>query len=188
MPKFDNFYIMGVDPGSRTLGVCMMELSPELDIVSVSTHNVIIDSEDNVSMCENIVYRMRKLRFIIQSLYTIYNPAIISMESSFINASRMGAVIPLTKSIALLESVLNELDRFIKMTTIPPSVIKKVFKARQKGKEAVTEALENNSELSHLVDVNKMSEHEIDATAIAFTLREYLKVNKGMMCIRYLQP
>ena len=184
---FPNFYIMGVDPGSHTLGVCLMEMSPSLEIVSIVTYSPIISVSDSVGLYDNIIARLKKLEFMIRSIYSIYKPAIVAMESSFINGARLGAVIPLTKSISLVETVLTSIDEHIKLVSIPPPVIKKVFKAKQKGKDTVKEALLNKKTLNSHLDIEKMSEHSIDAVAIAYTLLEFLKANKGMLCIRYLQ-
>jgi len=184
---FDNFYIMGIDPGSRTMGVCVMEMSPALEIVSIHTFSPVISRDDSTGIYDNIITRLKKLDFIIRSIYSIYKPTIVSMESSFINASRMGAVIPLTKSIGLIETVLATIDEHIKIVSIPPSVIKKVFKSKQKGKDSVTEALMAKKSIVRMLNVDRMSEHSIDAVAIAYTLLSFLKGNKGMLCIRYLQ-
>ena len=32
-----------------------------------------------------------------------------------------------------------------------------------------------------------MSDHEVDGVAIAYTLLEYIKTTKGMICIKYLE-
>lgn len=181
------FNIMGIDPGSRNVGVSIYNLNADLSINRVTTHNLNIDIENDNGIHENILDRTKKLSTIIKMLYAIYTPSIVAMESSFINTSRMGAVIPLTKSIHTIESSIYEIDSYAKILSIPPGVIKKIFGSKQIGKDAVSVALDKNLELvSKVVDRKNITEHEIDAIAIAYTLLEYIKTTGGMICIRYL--
>ena len=181
------FNIMGIDPGSRNVGVSIFNLNNDLSINHIKTYNLNIDIENDNGLHENILDRTKKLSTIIKMIYAIYTPAMVAMESSFINTSRMGAVIPLTKSIHTIESTLYEIDSYVKILSIPPGVIKKIFGSKQIGKDAVSKALDANIELvAKVLDRKKITEHEIDAIAIAYTLLEYIKTTGGMICIRYL--
>lgn len=183
------FNIMGIDPGSRNVGVCVYELNGKLEVISLITYTLYIDSNKNEhkGIHDNILERTDKLESIIKMLYYLYNPVMVAMESSFINMNRMGAVIPLTKSIHSIESILYKIDKHIKILSIPPGVIKKVFNSKQVGKDAVLTALGNNEMLVSKLDRKKeISEHEVDAIAIAYTLLEFIKTSEGMICIRFL--
>lgn len=185
----DNFNIMGIDPGSRSVGVCIYNISPELELLKLYTYTLNIDSEVNEhqGIHENILERTDKLESIIKYLYHIYSPMMVAMESSFINMSRMGAVIPLTKSIHSIESILYKIDKHIKVISMPPGVIKKVFNSKQVGKDAVLDALGKHKHIIDKLDKKKIiTEHEVDAIAIAHALLEYIKTTEGMICIRYL--
>lgn len=185
----DSFNIMGIDPGSRTVGVCIYTISPKLELIKIYTYTLNIDSNNNehLGIHENILERTSKLETIIKFIYHIYNPMIVAMESSFINMSRMGAVIPLTKSIHSIESILYNVDKHIKLISMPPGVIKKVFNSKQVGKDAVLDALEKHKHITEKLYKKKViTEHEVDAIAIAYALLEYIKTTEGMICIRYL--
>lgn len=190
------FNIMGIDPGSRTLGVSIFTVKPtgestikdfDLEIMDIKTITLHIDN-DTTGLFDNVTARTLKLKRFIKAIYYIYRPAMTSIESSFVNMSRLGAVLPLTKAIHTIESTLVELDRYAKIVSIPPGAVKKAFDSKQKGKDAVLVALKNKKELVDLIgDVAKISEHEVDAVAIAYTLLEYLKTTGGMVCIHGLQ-
>ncbi len=185
----DSFNIMGIDPGSRSVGICVYSITPELEINNIHTHTLSLDTElnDHKGLHENIVERTSKLKYLMQTIIHLYNPTIVAMESSFINTSRMGAVIPLTKSIHVVESILYEIDKHSKLLAMPPGVIKKVFDSKQVGKEAVLTALNKHKGIVDKLNKNKViTEHEVDAIAIAHALLQYIKTTRGMICIRYL--
>lgn len=193
----DSFNIMGIDPGSRTLGVSIFTIRPKgestirdftLDIENIITFNVRVDDEDTRGLHDKILDRTTKLSKIIKGIYYVYRPMMVSIESSFINANRMGAVIPLTKAIHTVEESIFSIDSYAKIVSIPPGLIKKIFNSKQIGKDAVLEALQDKPELLKKIKSNKeMSEHEIDSIAIAYSLLEYIKTNGGMSCIKYLE-
>lgn len=190
-----DFNIMGVDPGSRTVGVTILTVRPsgnttvdlKLDVVGVRTLTLYIDSS-GLGIHDNIVDRTEKLARLIKGIYYVYKPSMVAIESSFVNLSRMGAVIPLTKAIHTIESTIVGIDKYAKIVTIPPGIIKKVFGSSQKGKDAVLIAIKKKKHLVELMeDVDKVTDHEIDSVAIAFTLLEYIKTTGGMVCIQCLE-
>lgn len=190
----EKFRIMGLDPGSRTIGICIFEITPilkdtilDFDIDRILTFNIAIDLEDNRGIHDVLLDRTNRISRIVAGIYSLYNPAIVGIESSFINLSRMSAVIPLSRAIQSIESSIYGLDRYAKVLNMPPPVIKKVFGSKQVGKDAVLLALKNKPDLVKKVEISRMSDHEVDGVAIAYTLLEYIKTNGGMVCIKYLE-
>ena len=190
----ETFNIMGIDPGSRSIGVSIFKIKPQtidndmdLDILKILTYNISIDDEDNRGIHEALIDRTSRITRIMKSLYSLYEPAMVGIESSFINISRMSAVIPLSRAIEAIESSIYSVDRYAKMITMPPGVIKKVFGSKQVGKDAVLLALKNKPHLESKIESLRMSDHEVDGVAIAYTLLEYIKTTKGMICIKYLE-
>lgn len=187
---------MGIDPGSRTLGVSIFTVKPtgestidnfNLEIASIKTMTLFIDN-DTTGVFDNVTARTQKLKRLIKGIYYVYRPVMTSIESSFVNMSRLGAVLPLTKAIHTIESTIVELDRYAKIVSIPPGAVKKAFDSKQKGKDSVLIALKKKKQLVELIDkVDKISEHEVDAVAITYTLLEYLKTTGGMTCIHGLR-
>lgn len=190
-----SFNIMGIDPGSRNVGVSIFNIIPsddgkhdiKLDINKVLTFNVNIDIEDDTGIHEAILDRLKKLSNIIKTIYRLYEPTVVSIESAFINTSRMGAVIPLAQSLFAIQSSIYSIDRHSKMITLPPGLIKKIFGSKQVGKDAVLVALKSHKILMEKIAKKNMTEHEIDAIAIAYSILEYIKTTRGMVCIKYLE-
>lgn len=189
-----SFNIMGIDPGSRNIGVAIFTITPiqleysvGFEIENVLTFNIAIDEEDSRGIHEALIDRTARLESIMKSLYSIYEPAIVGMESSFINISRMSAVIPLSRAIHSIESAIYSIDRYAKILSMPPGVIKKIFGSKQVGKDAVMVALKNKPQLAEKLNMKRVTDHEVDGVAIAYTLLEYIKTNGGMSCIKYLE-
>lgn len=183
----DDFHIMGIDPGTRNIGVSIFTLNGKLQVIGIITFNLNVDIETDTGIHDTLLDRTSKLYRLITSLYYIYNPSMVSIESSFINSRMLGAVIPLTKAIGAIESAIFNMDKYAKVISIPPGVIKKLFDAKQVGKDAVTDALLKHTELMEFVNTKVMTEHEIDAIAITYSLLRYLRKSEGMTCLRYLQ-
>ena len=190
----DRFNIMGIDPGSRTIGVCIFEVVPrldkdilEFDIDKILTFNLAIDLESNKGIHDVLLDRTNRIAKIIQSLYALYEPSMVGIETSFINLSRMSAVIPLSRAIQSIETAIYTYDSYAKVLNMTPGVIKKMFGSKQVGKEAVLDALKDKPDLVKKVEISRMSDHEVDGIAIAYGLLEYIKTNRGMLCIKYLE-
>ena len=190
----NSFNIMGIDPGSRNVGVTIFGLNIQhtnnsifLDIDKITTFNIAVEEERDIGIHDGLLDRTNKIARLIKSIYLLYEPLMVGMESSFINISRMAAVIPLSRSIHAIEHIIYSTDRYAKILSMPPGVIKKVFKSKQIGKDAVLEALKNKPHLVKKVEMSRMTDHEVDSVAIAYTLLEYIKTTEGMICMKYLE-
>ena len=181
----DKFYIMGIDPGSNNVGVSIFELDGKLEIVKIHTYNLVLNVDESNGIYDAVVDRLNKLSFMIKAIYNMYTPTMVGMESCFINPGRLGAVIPLSRSIHTIETSIVSLDAYAKIISIPPGLIKKIFGVSQKGKGVVSEGLKSKLYLTSKIK-KELSEHEIDAVAITVTLLEYIKTTDGMSCIKYI--
>lgn len=176
--------IIGIDPGSNNLGVCILSLDLKLNILNINTIPVCLSSYSS----ENKVYSdlTTRLLYLMEEMAFIYNqfiPKIITIETSFINKNRPAAVIPLTSAISIIENTFVRLDNNIYITKFSPSIIKKSVKADPIGKkQPVYDALKKIDEINNLIELDALTEHEIDAIAIAYTQLLNLR-QKGVLCL-----
>ena len=189
----NKFNIMGIDPGSRNVGIAIYTIETAIindsitfDISNINTYNIAVDVEDDRGIHDVLLDRTSRISKIIKCLYKMYNPAMVGIETSFVNLSRMSAVIPLSRAIQTIETALYYVDKYVKVINMTPGVIKKAFNSKQVGKDAVLVALKNKPDLYKKVS-NKVSDHEVDGIAIAYALLEYIKTTEGMLCIKYLE-
>lgn len=187
MTEEEEFYILGIDPGTRNVGLSFYKLNGKLDIISIETFNLFIDIEGSNGIGEQLIYRITRLAKMLTCIYKLFSPYMVIMESSFIDIKNISAVIPLSKAISCIEMTIRDIDEYAKLISIAPRLAKKIFGAELTGKEAVKDALMKKDEvLSKIVNKN-YTEHEIDAIAIAYALLTYLREERGMPCIKYLE-
>jgi len=176
MHIYSNFYIIGIDPGSNT-GVAIFELSSiDMSILSISTHTVILNNMINgtdVLLERNIV-----LSKICSYLYDTYIPKAVAVEAAFLNSRFPKAVMQLSQYTTTIDQTFYNKDNFIKILRYPPKYVKKyIGGGGNADKDGMLLATRNIPELLNNIDLNRLTEHEIDAIAIGYVsiteLRRY---------------
>lgn len=170
------FNIIGLDPGNH-LGISVMTINPkDLSIVSIYTQTITLE--------RHVTDESLKLMFlknVVRDLYYVWKPSAISMEVSFLNMKYPKAVINLSQYVGVIDMSWRELDPWIKIYKYPPMRIKSVVSGSGKSdKDDMSVAVSKHKELKKLVNVSIMSEHEVDATAIAYTGLTELRENSIM--------
>ena len=178
---YSTFYIIGIDPGNNT-GVAIFELdSITLEIISITTsvvvlNNFIID-DDNV-----MLYRCGFLKNVCTSIYNTYKPKVLSMEAAFMNQRFPKAVMQLSQYTSTVEQTFHACDNFIKIFKYPPKFIKKeIGGGGSADKNAMLIAVNNIPEISSLVDLNRTTEHEVDALAIGYITIAMIRQNPHVL-------
>lgn len=179
------FTIMGIDPGSRNLGIAIFYInSYTLDIeeiipIPISLNKYFIYSSNKSSLTNRLHYLRQEFKEILEA----YNPVAISIESGFINPRMPGAVIPLASAITIMSSVIMQYDMDISIIDYPPSIIKKAVGANPLGnKSPVFNALSKNKEISNIVNLDLLTEHCVDSIAIAYTMLLEIR-REGVLCL-----
>lgn len=179
------FTILGIDPGSRNIGVAVYYIDIlDLSIIKIIPIQISLDKYLYTNIQNsNLHIRLLRLMKEMNGLLTAFNPAAVAIESGFINVRRPGAVIPLASAISVISSCVNLYDTNIKMIEYTPSIIKKTIGANPYGnKNPVFEALLKIKEVDNLVDLNYLTEHTIDGIAIAYNLLKEIRT-KGIQCL-----
>lgn len=177
--------IMGIDPGSRNLGVAIMEIDIDtleiIDIIPIpiSLNKYLINNYKT----SHLYSRLTVLRREFEDIIDTFNPIAVAVESGFINPKMPGAVIPLANVLAIMTNVILENDTDTMIIEYPPSIIKKTIGANPVGnKSPVLEAISNNEEIKEIVDIDLLTEHNVDSIAIAYTLLVNLR-KEGVLCL-----
>jgi Holliday junction resolvasome RuvABC endonuclease subunit len=182
----ETFNIIGIDPSSSNVGISIMAIDISLNIEKINT---ILLNLDNLPQYNNgidkLTNRLYILRHKITEVMRQYTPFMVGIENSFINLRRPGAMGPLSQSIFAIESGILDYNSYISFNKYPPSIIKKEVGAKfSAGKDEVLNACNMIPSISNLINLNMVSEHEVDATAIAYTLLSDIKQNKDWLCMR----
>lgn len=165
----DSINIVGLDPGNN-LGVSILSVdSTTLDIISISTKTYVLEkyvsSTDNIMLDKWIV-----LENIIRYISETYQPYVVGMEAAFLNLKYPKAIINLGSYTTVIELSLNRYNRYIKLFKYAPKYVKKIVGCGDADKLAMLNFMTSIPEIKQVVNLYGRTEHEIDATAIAYTV------------------
>lgn len=157
--------IMGVDPG-KNLGVSILTIEDtDLTIKNIQTFIYYLDNSIFSSL--PMMDKLDKLNKSLESLLYNFRPVAFCFEQAFKHRFA-NAVIQLSQYTALIEYTAYKFDPYMLIYKYPPKFIKKLFGA--------TGDADKNGMLKRFLSINElkgfyredMTEHEIDATAIAY--------------------
>jgi len=181
----DYINILSVDPGTN-MGVAIYTVSvPDLEILNIETTvlDLNVRTKPDV-MYKNLLLRIEKIQLYISHIGFNYNPHILAMEAAFVNSRFPKSVMYLSQYIAAIELTLKNNNPFIKIFNYPPKLVKKTVNAGGKAdKDMMTIAINNINEISNKIDPTRLSEHEVDALAVGYTLINELRNNPELLIL-----
>ena len=170
--------LLAIDPGTNFCGVTFC--SQNNGILQVHHSELINVSYNPKTDQEKLITNKYGLRFLkieriitkLQSIIQAYSISAIAIEGPFYSALRPQAHSALVEVVyAIKSNIAYPLD--IPMTIVEPLLVKKHFALKHMAKkEEMLTALHTriaNSTVTPLISIDTLSEHEIDAIAIAYT-------------------
>lgn len=185
--KPESYRIIGIDPGSDTLGIAFMELNlleGKLHLVKVETlqghRNARIDPE-YAKIHGDRAARLRSHYRILIKVFESYRPHVVISEAPFM-ARHAAAYAALVECVTYIRFALGIYDRELPLDVIDPPTVKKTVGAMGNAdKEQVRAALLKMRVFDNPNEINMeaLDEHSIDAIAVALVkaipLLSYLK-------------
>ena len=174
-PQQTPFRVLGIDPGTTTLGVAVLTWdfrSQKYRVENAFT----LQANDRLLGYQSIteVHGGRISRFYQQAdelscILANVRPHAVIAESPYMGrfAQSFGA---LTECVLNLRQIVYTYDCFMPLEQIDPTRVKKkvgVHKGKMSDKEDVRRALRERSDLIWDVDLEALDEHSVDAVAIA---------------------
>lgn len=165
----DSITILGLDPGNN-LGVSIVHVdSTTLNIVGIETKTYVLEkyipnNSENIMLDKWIV-----LENIIKYLSETYQPYVVGMEAAFLNLKFPKAIINLGSYTTIIEMSLNKYNRYVKLFKYAPKYVKKSVGCGDADKLAMLNFMTSIPEIKNVVNLYGRTEHEVDATAIAYT-------------------
>lgn len=173
----DNLRIIGIDPGNN-LGISIFTLNKNLQIEHIETQIHYLNNFTYYMPNPNKHYKLVYLEKITQNLLHKYNPLAISIEEPFINTKFPNAITSLAKYMAIMELAIIKTAPYVSLKTYAPKLIKSTITSGCANKDDMKLGVHNIQELSvHLPQLEQLTEHEVDATAIAYTLLLEIRAN-----------
>jgi len=169
--------ILAIDPGSNT-GIAIYTIdSFTFNIVSIETDIVVLNNQDDHMLVNSkIANRLRYLNFIVKRIVLQYDIDVLVLESAFVNRRFPKAVVQLSQYIATIELSIMEINKKIKMFRYPPLYIKKQLSVRNTSKDAMSVAVGKVKEITDKINISLLTEHEVDAIAIGYTMLKELRL------------
>ena len=163
------FNVLGLDPGNN-LGVSILSVNcVTLEIVGIHTFTCVLDKFIDKDNSNIMLEKWLVLEDIVRDLSSNYRPSIVGMEAAFLNLRYPKAIITLGSYTTILEMCLHKYNRYVKVFKYAPKYVKKTVGVGYADKEDMLNYMSNNKEINKHIDLVDRTEHEVDATAIAYT-------------------
>ena len=168
--------VVGIDPGTKMLGVCILEFDlvtfEILKIQAVTYDGSRLPSSEWVGYLHgDRVRRISALRDKLTEVLCTYRPLYVCCESPFYNQKRPSAYGALTEIVCAIREAVRAYDMWKPLYMIdPPSVKKAVNASGNAGKDDVKSSISKIETLSRVcvTPIAKLDEHSIDAMAVAY--------------------
>lgn len=173
-------YIHALDPGSNYIGLGIIELDNNFNLIRWQTALLPIgEYTDNYPLLTD---RYAMLEILLMRYIKAYPPIYAITENNYLNANRVSAYKPLIESVANIERIYR--DNFIQLNRVQPNVVKRGVGVRDvRDKEATKVAMSN-----HLGNLNYLVEDEVDALSIVYWLYLKIKSNPLFLYNRFVVP
>lgn len=167
--------IVGIDPGSETLGLGIIEFNIDTFEIVQSTAFTFTGSkmfDDDSWLASSHGNRTARIAAHKDNLVyqlTQINPVCVACESPFYNPRRPNAYGVLVEVLTMIRQAVIEYDRWKSLYLIdPPTVKKSVGAAGNADKIKMLEAISNLTNLRLVCSPSLLDEHSIDALAVAY--------------------
>lgn len=185
MDNIPNCYLLGIDPGSSTLGVAILEInSITFSIVATTAYTIEATKLELFNTLDlRLPERERRLRAISKAISLCledYKPLTLAIESPFFNSRKPSAYDVLIETIYVLKQTARAYDLNLPIIEVDPPTAKKAIgvrrlKAKERRrlklttKDLVREALLPLTALKLTSDIDSLDEHSLDAIAVAYS-------------------
>ena len=178
----DIFYIIGVDPGTKT-GVAVYGIDKDFNIKSITPYTIYLDSyvDTESNSFTKDADRYLALGNLITELMEKYNPVGLSIESSFINKKFMGSGMKVATYISVVIFAAKKYNKDLLVVKLAPKQVKKWMGDATADKDAMKEFVVKlfrdmfKEDISHILTFENLTEHSIDAMAIGHNFLEIIR-------------
>lgn len=186
-------YILGIDPGTTTIGFCAMEIDPltcerkSFEAFTVNAEKPCGGRQFNMDLTEShsaIFARLKEISNRFDSILRHYKPVQVATELPFFNAFHPNAYSPLVQVLAMLENTVYEWNPHKPLYRIENTTAKaliyptskeerKKIQAIKGSKDRIIACIKQHADFGW-IPINELDEHSIDACLIAECQRRRL--------------
>lgn len=178
---------MGVDPGTNYCGVAIFDVDDKtFEIKGID--NILVDLTKpryNIDNNNLLFPRLNKLYRTFMDIYEKYDIYWLAIEAAFINRLRPAAYGPIVTSIFSVKKAFIDSYNLNNIVEYPPTIVKQVVSEYgQATKDGMYDAVNKIKELDGLFDIDTISEHEIDAIAMGYTLIKSIRTSPEILVMK----
>lgn len=170
--------IIGIDPGSETLGVCELRFTPQnYQVTAIKPFTFHASKlEFNLQFFEvhgNRLQRIFALQQALTHLFTQLRPSVIGSESPFMSIRRPQAYGALVEVVSAIQQAVVNYNPYQSLHMVEPPRVKNAVGAKGNAdKDAVRSAMSQNVEIMSTLQtpLSSLDEHSVDATAVAYSI------------------
>ncbi len=182
-PQATPLRVLGIDPGTTTMGIAVLDWDLESPVIDVATAFTLVANDrqmgyqSTADLHGSRVARLQLQADLVRGLLYDFRPHVVIAEAPFMGrfAQSFSALVECVQTI---RGVLFEYDPHMPFNLIDPPSVKKavgVAKGKMSDKEDVRRALSEQPDLRWHVNLSDLDEHSVDAVAIArYYLRQVL--------------
>lgn len=173
--------ILGIDPGTTTLGFAIGEICTEtktvdvIEAVTMDGGKALKEKPHILNKVEIRGERWARLEALSELIYNgllTYRPNFVGIESAYARAKTISAYAPLVECAGMVRDTVYRYDAAIVPTMVPPPSAKAAVGVTAKGsdKEDIKTAIAEQEGLSYSGDVpyDMLDEHATDAIAVMY--------------------
>nr|DAP96957.1 MAG TPA: RuvC [Caudoviricetes sp.] len=184
LPNIPYFRIIGIDPGTVNLGICILDIDPyTYQFQDIKAYTVIarrlpyFDIQTALTHGETTA-RIHAYQHYLYQLFQDQHPSIVACEEPFYHRLHPGSYKPLVALLTHIQQALYQYNPYLPITLMSPLSVKKAVNAQgSKDKDAVRQGLLHYQPFSLSESfLNVLDEHAVDACAVcAYVYNHILK-------------
>lgn len=168
--------LLAIDPGTEFCGVSLIEHNTEGEIrsmesITLNSNRVRFPKSEEIENLYGDRYgRIYRIAHAFENILLTFNPHCVVCEAPFYHRLHPTAFAPLVELIQCLRDAVIKANIHAPFLMYPPILVKKTLSGNSfADKPAMKKALSEHPVLSKLIDIQKLSEHAIDASAVGYT-------------------
>jgi len=171
------FNIIGIDPGTTFVGVCVMTVDISTmkitSTIATTLNGLTLSNNEWISEIHgNRFGRILALENALLDIFNTYQPLIIISESPFFGGRMPNAFQALVEVICAIRTAVFKYDQWKELKLVPPATVKQAIfcKGNADKFEMKNKILELRQVLNYNGDIplDTLDEHSVDSIAVAF--------------------
>lgn len=184
----DSVKVIGIDPGTETLGVSIITINPltfkfeNIEGFTITAAKTKHFDKNLAAYQDHRTARITALEHVLNEMFELHQPVVVAVETPFYNFRRPTAFGPLVETLLTIRKCVLNINRLVPLHTVDPPNVKKAIGAKGSAdKDAMAIALGkfiNEYKFDSIMStkLEEMDEHMVDAFCVSMHLFKHIGV------------